>query len=88
MSILKNIKTSQLACNSGPIDDIGAPWYFAAVGREFKFPLYLDIGAAPDLDDNKRLIISQYLWDVSNNLALYTPLLQVSIEEYQQEHKD
>ena len=39
----QNIKTSQYAWNSAPIDDTDIPRCVAAVGREFRFPLDIEL---------------------------------------------
>ena len=64
INILQNIKTSKYAWNNVPIYDTDKPRSVASVGREFKFPLDVDIVTAPTLDDEKNSMLSQYLLDV------------------------
>ena len=40
---IQNVTTSQYACNSAPIDDIYISLILAAIEREFRFPLDVDI---------------------------------------------
>ena len=45
-----NAKTSQYACNSAPIDDTDVMRSVAAVGREFIFPLDIELFSTPNLN--------------------------------------
>ena len=52
ISILKNIRILQCSWNSALIGDADIPLYVAAVSREFKFQLDINMGASPNLEDN------------------------------------
>ena len=81
VSILQNIKTSQYAWNRCSIDKTDALCCAAAVGRDFKIPLYVDIGAASTRDDNNQSILSKYLQYLSNNWSFSISVLQVLIDK-------
>ena len=80
-SFIENSKTSQYAWNSAPIDDIDISRCFAAVGRHFKFPIDVDLNAAPRINNNNQSTLYIYLRDVSNDSQFVTSVLQVLIEE-------
>ena len=86
-SFRQNMKTSQYAWNSAPIDDTDIPRCLPAVGRIFKFPMDVELESIPTLNcsDNSALYI--YLRDVSNESAFATSVLQVLIEERRASHR-
>ena len=60
----------------------------AAVGRDFRFPLDVDLAPTPTLNDNNNSALFSYLRDVSNDSAFATSVLQCLIEERRQAHKN
>ena len=54
------------------------------MGRQFKFPLNVEIGAVPNLEGNNKSMMFQYLLDVDKYLALSTSVLQVLVKERQE----
>ena len=52
-TFIQNAKTSQYAWNSAPIDDTDIARSMAAVGRDFKFPLDVELSAMPIINSNK-----------------------------------
>ena len=83
----QNIKTSQYAWNSAPIDDTDIPRCLPAVGRIFKFPMDVELESVETLNcsDNSALYI--YLRDVSNESSFAQSVLQVLIEERRAAHR-
>ena len=66
-TFIQNAKTSQYAWNSAPIDDTDISRSMAAVGRDFKFPMDVELSAMPTINDNKNSALYKYLRDVSND---------------------
>ena len=81
LSILKNSKTSQYDWNSAPIYNIDISRSLAAVGREFQFPLDIELSTIPELNDESNLTLYNYLWNVSLDTVFATSVVQVLVEE-------
>ena len=64
-SFTTNIKTSQYAWNSAPIDNTDIIRSVAGVGREFKFPMDMKLQPTPALNDDANSALFQYLRHVS-----------------------
>ena len=83
----RNAKTTAYAWNSAPITDTDVTRSFAAVGREFRFPL--DVKhlppSSPTLDGNNALF--DYLRNVGTDSHFATGVLQILIEERRMEHQ-
>ena len=62
---IQDAKTSQHAWNSAPIDDTEITQRVSEIGREFCFPLDMDICALPSMDKSDSSALFQYLRDVS-----------------------
>ena len=60
----------------------------AAVGRDFRFPLDVDLAQIPSLNDDSNSALHSYLRDVSNDSEFAISILQCLIEERRQAHKD
>ena len=88
ITYLQNAKTSQYAWNSAPIDGTDIPRSLAAVGREFKFPLDVELCPSPPLNDQNNSALTTYLRTVSNDSAFATSVLQIIIEERRTEHRN
>ena len=79
-SIDTNIKTSQFAWNSAAIDNTDIPRCVAAVGREFKFPLDIELQPSPTLNDDSNSALFNYLRDVSCNSTFSQAVLSILID--------
>ena len=86
-SFTENSKILQYAWNSVPIDDTDIPRCLAAVGRHFKFPMDIDLSAAPNINCNTQSAMHKYLRDVSNDFQFSISVLQVLIEERRTAHR-
>ena len=85
-TFIQNAKTSQYAWNSAPIDNTDIVRSLVAVGREFRFPLDIELCPVPPLNDKQNGALAQYLRDVSNDSAFATSVLQILIEERRSAH--
>ena len=84
----QNIKTSQYAWNSASIDDTYIPRCVAAVGREFKFPLDIELLDQPSLNNKEHSALFHYLRNVSCNSQFSISVLQTLIEERRSTHRE
>ena len=87
LSILKNAKFSQYAWSSATIDNIDISQSLAAVGREIRFPLDIELNALPELNGKSKSTLHNYLWDVSSDAEFSTSVVQVLVEEQRQAHR-
>lgn len=81
-------KTSQYAWNSAPIDNTDIVRSLPAVGREFRFPLDINLSTLPTLNDNNNTALYEYLRDVSDDSIFATSVLQILIEERRISHRN
>ena len=88
LTYLQNAKTSQYAWNSAPIDNTDIPRSLAAIGRELRFPLDVELCPTPPLNDEHNTALMQYLRDVSNDSKFSIAVLQILIEERRTAHRD
>ena len=65
--IKQNAETSQYAWNSAPINGTDISRSIAAIGREFRFPLDVELSPTPQLNPENNSALFQYLRNVSNN---------------------
>ena len=85
---LQNAKTSQFAWNSAPIDNTDVVRSLAAVGREFRFPLDVELSVIPPINDASNSALTNYLRDVSIEAKFATSVVQVLIEERRLAHQE
>ena len=78
--ILLNIKISQYAWNSAPIDNTNITRSMADVGREFIFPLDVDLYPTPSSNDTNNSALFQYLQNVSTDSKFTLSVLQILIK--------
>ena len=78
--IIQNSKTSQYAWNSAPIDNTDITRSMAAVGREFRFPLDVDLSPTPALNNCKNSGMFQYLCNVGSDAVFASSVLSILIE--------
>ena len=64
--IAHTVKTSRFAWNSAHIDGTDIDRSVAAIGRKFKFPLDIELGLLPTLNDDSNSALTDYLRNVSN----------------------
>ena len=64
---IQNIKISQYAQNSSPINDTDVMHRVADVGREFIFTLDIELLTTPTLNPDDNKVLFKYLRDVSTN---------------------
>ncbi len=88
LTILQNAKLSQYAWNSAPIDNTDVTRSMAAVGREFRFPLDVDLSPTPVLNDSQNSTLYEYLRTMSNTGPFATSMIQVLADERRQAHRD
>ncbi len=81
-------KTTQYAWNSAPIDDTDVVRSFAAVGRDFRFPIDVDTSKIPPVNSANNNRLFDYLRDVSTDSNFATGVLQILIEERRKRHRD
>ena len=62
----RNAKVSQYAWNSAAIDNTDITRSMAAVGRDFRFPLDVEMMPSPTLNSPENANLFQYLRDVSD----------------------
>ena len=84
----QNIKTSQYAWNSVPIDDTYIPRCVAAVGRKFRYPLDIELLDQPRLNNKEHSALFYYLRNVSCNSQFSTSVLQMLSEERRSTHRE
>ena len=76
----QNIKTSQHAWNGAPIYDIDIPRYVATVGREFRFPLDVELLDQSSLNNKEHLALFRYLRNIFCNTQFSISVQQTLIE--------
>ena len=81
-------KTSQYGWNSSPIDDTDIPRCVAALGREFRFPLDVELLEQPCLNDKNNSALFHYLRNVSCNSKFAVSVLQILLEERRTAHRE
>ena len=84
---IENSKFSQYAWNSASIDDTEVSRCLAAVVQHFKFPVDVDLNAAPSVNCNDQSTLYTYLRNLSNNPHFVVSVLQVLIEERRSAHR-
>ena len=80
LSILHNSKKSQYSWNSSPIENTDVPRSLEYFGREFQFPLYIELSGIPNLSDAKGTNLYNYLCSVSANSDFDTSAVKVLVE--------
>ena len=85
---IRTAKTAQFAWNSAPINNTDVIQSLAAVGREFRFPLDVQLSPSPTLNDESNSHLFQYLRDVSNESQFALSIVQILVEERRQSHQD
>lgn len=85
---IRTAKTAQFTWNSAPIDGTDVVRSLAAVGREFRFPLDVDLRPSLTINDESNSHLYQYLRDVSDKLKCALSILQIIVEERRQPHQD
>ena len=83
-----NMKTSQYAWNSVPIDNTDIPRCVAVIGREFKLPLDVKILEQPTLNDNTNSTLFHYLCNVSCNSRFAASVVHISLEECRKSNRE
>ena len=83
---LQNAKNSPYVWNSAPINSIDILRSVAAVGREFRFPLDVELIQTPTTLNQGNCGLYEYLRPVSNNSQFATSILQILIEEKRTAH--
>ena len=78
---LQNAKKSQFAWNSAPIYNTDVVRSLAAVGREFRFPLDVELSVIPPINDVSNSALTNYLRGVSIESKFAVSVVQVLIEE-------
>ena len=53
----------------------------AAIGREFRFPMDVELNAILSMNDNHSSALYKYLRDVSNDSKFATSVVQILVEE-------
>ena len=84
---IHDAKTFQYACISAPIDDTDIIRSLVAIGREFHFPIDVDICALPSMNKSDNFDLFQYLQYVSADYQFSTSFLQVLLEERRTRHQ-
>ena len=59
----------------------------AAIGREFRFLMDVELSAIPSMNDNQNSALYKYLPDVSNDSKFATSVVQILVEERQKDHR-
>ena len=80
--------TSQYAWNSATIDNITRS--IATVGREFRYPLDVDLSPTPNLNNSYNSALFQYLRNIGSNAVFVfaTSVLKILIEEPRTTHQE
>ena len=86
-SFVTNLKTSQYAWNASPIDGTDIARCIPAVGREFKFPMDIELQPSPTLNDDCNSALLTYLRHVSCDTKFAESILQILIEERREYHR-
>jgi hypothetical protein len=86
-TFVQNSKTSQYAWNSAPIDGTDITRSMVAVGRDFRFPLDVELSAPPTRNDSSNSALYDYLRHVSNDSTFAQSVVQILIEERREEFR-
>ena len=78
---LQNVKTSDYARNSAPIDGAYIIISVADVSREFRFMLDTKFLQIPTTLNQFNSGLYEYLWHVSNKYKFATSILHIIVEE-------
>ena len=70
---IRNAKTSQYAWNNSPIYDTDISWRLTEIGREFIFPLDVDISSLQPMNTSDNSALLQYLWYFSKDSQFSMP---------------
>ena len=84
----QNIKTPQYVWNSVPIEDTYISRCVAAVGREFRFPLDIELLDQPSINNKEHSALFHYLRNVSCNSHFSISVLQTLIEKHRSIHRE
>ena len=84
----QNVRTSQYAWNSAPIDDTDIPRCVVAIGREFRFPLDIELLEQPNLNEKDNGALFHYLRNVTCNSKFAILVLQILLEERRAVHRN
>ena len=87
-TFVQNAKTSQYAWNSAPIDDTDVTRSMAAVGRDFRFPIDVELSPTPTLNDSTNSALFDYLRNVSNDSKFAQSIVAILVEERRKRHRD
>ena len=85
-TFVQNAKTSQYAWNSAPIDGTDVTRSMAALGREFRFPLDIEMLPKPPMNDSNQSQLQAYLRDVAHEGNFATAVVQILVEERRLAH--
>ena len=85
---LQNAKTSQYAWNGAPIDNTDITRSKTAIGREFRFPLDVELSPSPTLNNVHNSALFSYLRNVSTDSDFAVSVLQILIQERRDTHRD
>ena len=85
---IRTAKTAQYAWNSAPIDGTDVVRSVAAVGREFRFPLDVELSPSPTLNNETNSNLFQYLRDTAADSAFALSIVQILIEERRLAHQE
>ena len=88
LTIFQNAKLSQYAWNSAPIDNTDVTRSMAAIGREFQFPLDVELRPTPTLNDTKNSNLLEYLRALSNNGPFAASVVATLVEERREAHRN
>ena len=84
----RNAKVSQYAWNSAAIDNTDITRSMAAVGRDFRFPLDVEMMPSPTLNSPENANLFQYLRDVSDESIFALSILQILVKERREYHQN
>ena len=80
-NFIQDYKTSQYVWKRTPIDDTDIPRSLAAIGREFRFNIDVEISATPTINPTTNSGIYNYLCGISNDALFAQEELKILIEE-------
>ena len=83
---IQNSKTLQYDWNISPINNIDIPHSISAIGRVFRFSLYIELIGIPNLSYAKGTTLYNYFCSVSADSAFATSIVQVLVEEGRKAH--
>ena len=86
-TFLQNCKVTQYGWNSAPIDDTDIPRSIAALGREFRFPLDVEMCPDPPLSDGTNTSIHEYVRTAGNTAQFALSVLKILIKERREYHR-